>query len=95
MRENNEGEYSSIGGRMYEGTDMEAAIQQAVFSKKGCDRVMRYAFELAKKHKLKERDVGHQVERHLDLDALLGRALRRHLQGIPAASRPTSSTSTS
>jgi tartrate dehydrogenase/decarboxylase/D-malate dehydrogenase len=52
VRENNEGEYSSIGGRMYEGTDMEAAIQQAVFSKKGCDRVMRYAFELAKRHKL-------------------------------------------
>ena len=53
VRENNEGEYSSIGGRMYEGTEMEAAIQQAVFSKKGCDRVMRYAFELAKKHGLK------------------------------------------
>ena len=52
VRENNEGEYSSIGGRMYEGTEMEAAIQQAVFTKKGCDRVMRYAFELAKKHKL-------------------------------------------
>jgi tartrate dehydrogenase/decarboxylase/D-malate dehydrogenase len=52
VRENNEGEYSSIGGRMYEGTEMEAAIQQAVFSKKGCDRVMRYAFELARKHKL-------------------------------------------
>jgi tartrate dehydrogenase/decarboxylase / D-malate dehydrogenase len=48
VRENNEGEYSSIGGRMYEGTEMEAAIQQAVFSRKGCDRVMRYAFELAK-----------------------------------------------
>ncbi len=51
VRENNEGEYSSIGGRMYEGTDMEAAIQQAVFSKKGCDRVMRYAFELARTRK--------------------------------------------
>jgi tartrate dehydrogenase/decarboxylase / D-malate dehydrogenase len=48
VRENNEGEYSSIGGRMFEGTDQEAAIQQAVFSKKGCDRVMRYAFDLAK-----------------------------------------------
>jgi tartrate dehydrogenase/decarboxylase / D-malate dehydrogenase len=54
VRENNEGEYSSIGGRMYEGTDQEAAIQQAVFSKKGCDRVMRYAFELAKTRKRKE-----------------------------------------
>jgi tartrate dehydrogenase/decarboxylase/D-malate dehydrogenase len=47
VRENNEGEYSSIGGRMYEGTELEAAIQTAVFTKKGCDRVMRYAFELA------------------------------------------------
>ena len=48
VRENNEGEYSSIGGRMYEGTELEGAIQTAVFTKKGCDRVMRYAFELAK-----------------------------------------------
>lgn len=48
VRENNEGEYSSIGGRMYEGTELEAAIQTAVFTKKGCDRVMRYAFELTK-----------------------------------------------
>jgi tartrate dehydrogenase/decarboxylase/D-malate dehydrogenase len=47
VRENNEGEYSSIGGRMYEGTELEAAIQQAVFTKKGCERVMRYAFDLA------------------------------------------------
>jgi tartrate dehydrogenase/decarboxylase / D-malate dehydrogenase len=54
VRENNEGEYSSVGGRMFEGTDQEAAIQQAVFSKKGCDRVMRYAFELAKTRKRKE-----------------------------------------
>jgi tartrate dehydrogenase/decarboxylase / D-malate dehydrogenase len=54
VRENNEGEYSSIGGRMFEGTDQEAAIQQAVFSKKGCDRVMRYAFELAMKRKRRE-----------------------------------------
>jgi tartrate dehydrogenase/decarboxylase / D-malate dehydrogenase len=48
VRENNEGEYSSIGGRMYEGTELEGAIQTAVFTKKGCERVMRYAFELAK-----------------------------------------------
>jgi tartrate dehydrogenase/decarboxylase / D-malate dehydrogenase len=54
VRENNEGEYSSVGGRMFEGTDAEAAIQQAVFSKKGCERVMRYAFELAKTRKRKE-----------------------------------------
>ncbi|MEO1710048.1 MAG: tartrate dehydrogenase [Pseudomonadota bacterium] len=48
VRENNEGEYSSVGGRMFDGTDEEFAVQQAIFSRRGCDRVMRYAFELAK-----------------------------------------------
>src|SRR5213082_3575414 len=48
VRENNEGEYSSVGGRLYEGTEFEMAMQQAVFTRRGCDRVMRYAFELAK-----------------------------------------------
>jgi tartrate dehydrogenase/decarboxylase/D-malate dehydrogenase len=54
VRENNEGEYSSIGGRMYEGTEYEAAIQQAVFTRRGCDRVMRYAFNLAMTRPRKE-----------------------------------------
>src|ERR1700726_489906 len=47
VRENNEGEYSSIGGRLYEGTEYEMAMQKAVFTGRGCDRVMRSAFELA------------------------------------------------
>ncbi len=51
VRENNEGEYSSIGGRLYEGTDQEMAMQQTVFTRRGCDRVMRYAFELARTRK--------------------------------------------
>src|SRR5919197_2662750 len=51
VRENNEGEYSSIGGRLYEGTEYEMAMQQAVFTRRGCDRVMRYAFELARTRK--------------------------------------------
>src|SRR3954464_9243763 len=51
VRENNEGEYSSVGGRLYEGTDLEMAMQQAVFTRRGCDRVMRYAFELARTRK--------------------------------------------
>src|SRR5688572_9714285 len=49
VRENNEGEYSEIGGRLYRGTPEEAAVQMAMFTRKGCDRVMRYAFELARK----------------------------------------------
>lgn len=48
VRENVEGEYSTIGGRLYEGSDDELAVQQAVFTRKGCDRIMRFAFELAK-----------------------------------------------
>jgi tartrate dehydrogenase/decarboxylase/D-malate dehydrogenase len=48
VRENNEGEYSSIGGRIYEGTDDEVVVQQSTFTRKGVDRILRYAFELAK-----------------------------------------------
>jgi tartrate dehydrogenase/decarboxylase/D-malate dehydrogenase len=47
VRENTEGEYTSVGGVMYPGTDREVCIQQAVFSKHGTDRVMRYAFDKA------------------------------------------------
>ncbi len=54
VRENTEGEYSSIGGRMFPGTDREIVMQETVMSRVGVDRVLRYAFELAqsrpKKH---------------------------------------------
>jgi len=53
VRENNEGEYSEIGGRLYRGTSEEMAVQQAVFTKRGVDRVMRYAFELAQSRSAK------------------------------------------
>src|SRR5215468_2855340 len=49
VRENNEGEYSNIGGRLYEGTEEEMAMQQTVFTRRGVSRVLRYAFELARK----------------------------------------------
>jgi len=51
VRENNEGEYSEIGGRLYTGTDLEMATQLTVFSRRGCDRIMRFAFEFAMKRK--------------------------------------------
>jgi tartrate dehydrogenase/decarboxylase/D-malate dehydrogenase len=51
VRENNEGEYSEIGGRLYVGTELEMAMQQTVFTRRGCDRIMRFAFELAMKRK--------------------------------------------
>ena len=48
VRENSEGEYSSVGGIMYEGTDREVVLQESVFTRQGVDRIMKYAFELAK-----------------------------------------------
>jgi tartrate dehydrogenase/decarboxylase/D-malate dehydrogenase len=47
VRENTEGEYTNLGGTMYPGTDREIVIQEAVFSRFGTDRVLKYAFELA------------------------------------------------
>ena len=51
VRENVEGEYSNIGGRLYQGTEEEMAVQQTVFTRRGVTRVIRYAFELARKSK--------------------------------------------
>ena len=51
VRENNEGEYSEIGGRMYAGTEEEFAIQENIFTRKGVDRILQFAFELAKTRK--------------------------------------------
>ncbi len=48
VRENNEGEYSEIGGRLYSGTEHELAVQQSVFTRHGTNRIMRYAFDLAR-----------------------------------------------
>ena len=48
VRENNEGEYSSIGGRLYEGTDQEMAVQQSVFTRQGVDRILNVAFGIAR-----------------------------------------------
>lgn len=57
VRENTEGEYCPVGGRMYENTDRETVIQNAVFTRFGTDRIIRYAFELAR----------HRDKRHLTL----------------------------
>jgi tartrate dehydrogenase/decarboxylase/D-malate dehydrogenase len=49
VRENNEGEYSEIGGRIYAGTDQEMVVQESIFTRQGVDRILRYAFQLAQK----------------------------------------------
>ena len=54
VRENTEGEYSSVGGKIFEGTDRETVMQETVMTRHGVDRILKYAFELAqsrpKKH---------------------------------------------
>nr|WP_319383778.1 tartrate dehydrogenase [uncultured Roseibium sp.] len=47
VRENTEGEYSSIGGKMFPGTDREIVMQETVMSRTGVDRILKYAFDLA------------------------------------------------
>lgn len=54
VRENTEGEYSSVGGVMYEGTEREVVMQQSVFSRHGTDRVLKFAFELAQQRQRKQ-----------------------------------------
>nr|WP_314542277.1 tartrate dehydrogenase [uncultured Massilia sp.] len=49
VRENTEGEYSSVGGRMFEGTEREFVLQESVFTRHGTDRILKYAFELAQR----------------------------------------------
>jgi tartrate dehydrogenase/decarboxylase/D-malate dehydrogenase len=53
VRENTEGEYTKLGGVMYEGTEREIVIQESVFSRHGTDRVLKYAFELAQSRQRK------------------------------------------
>jgi tartrate dehydrogenase/decarboxylase / D-malate dehydrogenase len=48
VRENTEGEYSSVGGRMFNGTEREFVLQESVFTRTGVDRILKFAFELAK-----------------------------------------------
>ncbi|MCU0869984.1 MAG: tartrate dehydrogenase [Burkholderiales bacterium] len=53
VRENTEGEYSSVGGRLFEGTPREVVMQQSVFTRHGTDRIMKFAFETASKRAAK------------------------------------------
>lgn len=53
VRENTEGEYSSIGGRMFEDTDREFVVQETIMTRTGVDRILKYAFDLARRREAK------------------------------------------
>ncbi len=54
VRENTEGEYSQAGGRLYPGTEREVVVQESVFTRVGVDRIVRFAFELARRRGRKQ-----------------------------------------
>jgi tartrate dehydrogenase/decarboxylase / D-malate dehydrogenase len=54
VRENTEGEYAGVGGRLYQGAENEVAIQSAIFTRKGTERIIRYAFEYARRYQRKK-----------------------------------------
>ncbi|MCU8058457.1 tartrate dehydrogenase [Shewanella sp. SM34] len=53
VRENVEGEYSAVGGIQYEGTEHEIVSQQSIFTRRGTDRILKYAFDLAQSREAK------------------------------------------
>jgi tartrate dehydrogenase/decarboxylase / D-malate dehydrogenase len=55
VRENTEGEYAQVGGFVYQEQPDEVAVQTSVFTRRGCERIIRYAFELARKRNGKKR----------------------------------------
>ena len=73
VRENTEGEYCGVGGRFKRGTPDEFAIQQSIFTRKGVERVMRYAFELARQRPRRLSGERHEVERHAVHHGVVGR----------------------
>ena len=87
VRENTEGEYSQIGGRLHAGTEHETVIQEAIFTRRGTDRILRYAFELAQRlgrdhvtSATKSNGIFHSMP-------FWGRALRGHEQSISSYPR--------
>lgn len=94
VRENTEGEYTNLGGRLFTGTDREIVIQESVFTRHGTDRVMRYAFELANRRQRKQLTVATKSNGIAISMPWWTNAPTPSASSIPT-SRPTSSTSTS
>ena len=89
VRENTEGEYSSIGGRIFEGTDREVVVQETVMTRVGVDRVLELRLRGREVTPCPAPHVGDEEQRHLHHDALLGRAGRRGRVALPRrAPRP-------
>ncbi len=83
IRENTEGEYANIGGFVYEGQPDEVAIQTSVFTRRGCERVIRYAFELARTRGNKKHVTSVTKSNALGYMTLWDRTFDRVAEGYP------------
>src|SRR5436190_11424175 len=63
FRENTEGEYANVGGRLYQHQPHDVAIQTSVFTRRGCERIIRAAFEKARTRPRKKSRIHHQEQR--------------------------------
>ena len=86
VRENSEGEYCGIGGRLHPGTPQELAEQTGVFTRHGIERIARYAFKLAAVAAAQDAGQRHEVERAAARDGAVGRSRRRRGEGVSATS---------
>ena len=86
VRENSEGEYCGIGGRLHAGTPDELAEQTGVFTRRGIERIARYAFKLARITAAQDAGERDQVERAAARDGAVGRSRRRRREGFSATS---------
>ena len=94
FRENTEGAYVGIGGQLRRGTPDEIAINEDVNTRKGVERIMRAAFEYARKTGRRSRAHGRQVERHAARARALAARLRRGARSSTRRSKRAPSTST-
>ena len=85
VRENSEGEYAGLGGRNLSGRGPgnEVALQTALFTEKGCERIMRFAFDLARTRTRQEGLQRHQVQRPAVRHGAVGRGLQARRPGLP------------
>ncbi|CAI8015078.1 D-malate dehydrogenase [decarboxylating], partial [Geodia barretti] len=85
LRENTEGEYAPVGGRLNVGTPHETVIQSNVFTRRGTERIIRAAFEhCVRRNKRMKSDVGHEIQRPVLRHGVLGRGVRGCGRRVPA-----------
>ena len=87
IRENSEGEYAGMGGRAHRGLPIEVGTEVAVFTRKGVERIHRFAFELAAQAPAQAPHARHQVQRPAPRHGAVGRGVLRGGEGLSPTSK--------